>query len=130
MIVLDTSVLVAALVGPEPLSGAIRRRLVAERLVAPELIDIEAASSLRGLARGGKLSVEDAERALKALVALPVERVSHAPLLRRVWELRDNLSAYDATYVALAEALGVTLLTGDRAIGKATGVRCVVEVIG
>jgi len=67
--------------------------------------------------------------ALEDLAALPLRRVPHLPLLGRVWELRDNLTAYDAAYVALAEALDALLLTADGAMGKVSGVRCEVEVL-
>lgn len=129
MIVVDCSVLVAALAGVDPLSSAIARRLDGERLLAPELIDVEFANALRGLVRGGKVTIEQAERAMEAAVTFPLERVPHRPLMTRLWELRDNLTAYDATYVALAEVLETSLLTGDRRIRDAPGVRCVVEMI-
>jgi predicted nucleic acid-binding protein len=67
--------------------------------------------------------------ALDDLLALPVERASHRPLLARCWELRDNLSVYDAAYVALAEALGTPLLTADARLAKAPGLKCAVEVL-
>ncbi|NLG21231.1 MAG: type II toxin-antitoxin system VapC family toxin [Actinomycetales bacterium] len=130
MIVLDNSVLVAVVVSPDQVSAPIRRRLRAERLVAPELIDIEFANALRGLVRGGKLEESQADRALGAIEIFPLRRVPHRPLLRRIWELRDNVTAYDAAYVALAEALDVPLLTGDHRLRTAAGVRCPVEVLG
>jgi predicted nucleic acid-binding protein len=61
--------------------------------------------------------------------AMPLQRASHRPLLARCWELRDNLSVYDASYVALAEALGASLLTGDQRLAGAAGSRCHVEVL-
>ncbi|WP_067433527.1 type II toxin-antitoxin system VapC family toxin [Nocardioides jensenii] len=129
MIVVDNSVLVAALVGPEALSGAMRQRLSVEQAAAPELIDVEAASTLRTLLRSDKLKEAQAERAVAALAGFPLRRVAHARLLPRVWQLRDALTAYDATYVALAELLGATLVTGDRRLAKAASAHCVVEVI-
>ena len=74
----------------------------------------------------------DARRAALALAdlaALPLRRTPHRPLLARCWELRDDLTIYDASYVALAEALDVTLLTGDRRLARATGPRCLIEVL-
>lgn len=130
MIVLDNSALVAAIVGTDRLSAAVRSRLAGERLLAPELIDVEFVNALRGLVGGGTLSVVMADRAVRAMRAFPLERVSHRPLLDRAWALQNNLSAYDATYVALAELLGVALVTGDRRIAGAPGLSCVVEVIG
>ena len=69
------------------------------------------------------------EAALEDLRDVPIQRVEHTSLLPRCWELRENLSVYDAAYVALAEALGVTLLTGDRRLAKAPGVLCPIEVV-
>lgn len=81
----------------------------------------------RGLIRGGHLDARRVELALADLRALPIERVDHTALLPRCWELRDNLTIYDAAYVALAEALQVPLLTGDRRLASSKGPRCVIE---
>jgi len=126
VIVVDASVLAPALADDGADGDLVRRRLRGERLVAPELVDLEVLSTLRRAARGGRL---DEGQALGDLAALPLRRVPHLPLLGRVWELRDNLTAYDAAYVALAEALDALLLTADGAMGKASGVRCEVEVL-
>ncbi len=67
--------------------------------------------------------------ALTDLADLPMARVSHRPLLRRCWELRDNLTVYDAAYVALAESLDATLVTADARLARAPGVRCAVELL-
>ncbi len=67
--------------------------------------------------------------ALADLVDLPLRRATHRPLLARCWELRDNLTVYDAVYVALAEAAGMTLVTIDRALAAAPGVRCTIEAL-
>lgn len=125
MIVLDTSVAVAALTGHPGSRDAIAR----QRLVAPHLVDVEIAHALRGLVRGGKLSVETAGEALTVWQRLAVDRVSLQPLLPRVWELRDNLTAYDAAFVAAAEALGIPLVTADRRLAAATGPRCTVQLV-
>ncbi len=108
---------------------AARTRLRGERLAAPALVDLEVVSVWRGLARGGHLDARRVRFALEDLRALPLERVDHTHLIERCWELRDNLTVYDAAYVALAEALGVTLLTGDARLLKATGTRCPIEVL-
>lgn len=129
MIVVDASVLAPALADDGADGDLARRRLRGERLVAPELVDLEVLSTLRRAARGGRLDERRSGQALDDLATLPLRRVSHLPLLGRVWELRDNLTAYDAAYVALAEALDALLLTGDGAMGKASGVRCEVEVL-
>jgi predicted nucleic acid-binding protein len=87
------------------------------------------ASVLRGQATAGALDAGRAGLALDDLAAAPIERAPHPPLLRRCWELRENLTAYDAACVALAEALEVRLLTGDRRLARAPGPRCQIEVL-
>jgi predicted nucleic acid-binding protein len=129
VIVVDASVLATALADDDVDGDAARARLRGEALTAPELIDIEIASVMRRLARGGSIDVRRARLALSDLEDLPMERAPHRPLLARVWELRDNLTAYDAAYVALAEALDVTLLTADERVAAAPGPRCHVEVL-
>lgn len=129
MLVVDASVLAVALLDDARDGDAARTRLHGEQLVAPALIDLEVVSVWRGLARGGRLDARRAGLALEDLRALPVQRVDHTRLVERCWELRDNLTVYDAAYVALAEALGATLLTGDARLSKATGPRCAIEVL-
>ena len=84
---------------------------------------------LRRQVQGGDVDIRRAALALAGLAALPLRRAPHRPLLARCWELRDNLTVYDASYVALAEALDVTLLTGDGRLARATGPRCRVEML-
>jgi predicted nucleic acid-binding protein len=79
--------------------------------------------------RDGGMDARRAALALADLTALPLRRESHRALLARCWELRDNLTIYDAPYVALAEALAVTLLTGDARLARAPGPRCQMEVL-
>lgn len=129
MIVVDASILAPALADDGADGDLVRQRLRGERLVAPELVDLEVLSTLRRAARAGRLDERRSGQALEDLAALPLRRVSHLPLVSRVWGLRDNLTAYDASYVALAEMLDCPLLTGDAGIGRASGVRCVVEVL-
>lgn len=129
MLVVDASVLAVALLDDAADGDAARARLRGERLVAPALIDLEVVSVWRGLARGGHLDAKRARLALADLRALPLQRVDHTRLVERCWELRENLTVYDAAYVAVAEALGVPLLTGDARLSKATGPRCVIEVL-
>ena len=93
------------------------------------LIDLEVTSVWRGLVRGGRVPAARVEAALEDLRDVPIQRVEHTSLLPRCWELRENLSVYDAAYVALAEALGVTLLTGYRRLAKAPGILCPIEVV-
>lgn len=130
MIVVDASVVVHVL-AVEPWEGPLHARLAAEDdLHAPHLLDLEVTSAVRSLVIRGRLADTDARACLADLRELPVVRYPHAFLLDRVWELRGNLTAYDATYVALAEALEAPLLTGDRALADAPGIRCPVEVTG
>ena len=130
MLVVDASVVATALGDDGPDGDRVRARLLGERLAAPELLDLEVASVLRGQLRAGSLDVRRAELALDDLAALPLQRAPHHALLSRCWELRDNLTIYDAAYVALAEALDADLLTGDRRLAKAPGPRCRIEVLG
>src|ERR1700684_1805565 len=128
VIVADTSVLVVALADDGPDGDQARARLGGERLAMPELADLEGASVLRRQLRAGAIDARRAGLALDDLAALPARRAPHRPLLARCWELRDNLTIYDAAYVALAEAMDVTLLTGDGRLARATGPRCHIEV--
>ena len=125
MLVVDASVLVGALLRP----GRSRERLSGEELHAPHLLDSEVTSALRGLVLGDRLAAEHAERALDGLQSARIRRHSASPMTRRVWQLRANLSAYDALYVALAERLGADLVTADARIARAPGLRCSVEVV-
>lgn len=129
MIVVDASVVVTALSDDGADGARSRQRLLADRLVAPHLIDVEVLAAWRRLAGSGRLEERRAELARSDLRALAIERVPHGPLLERAWELRGNLTAYDATYVALAEMLGAPLVTADSKLAASPGLRCVVEVI-
>ena len=129
MIVVDASVVVTALADDGIDGDRVRQRLRGERLVAPHLIDLEVASAWRRLAAVGALDDRRVQLALADLLALRMDRVGHALLLSRCWELRMNLTTYDAVYVALAEALDTTLLTADRRLAVAPGCRCAIEVL-
>jgi predicted nucleic acid-binding protein len=98
-------------------------------LHVPHLLDLEVANVLRRYVRGRATTVARAEQALQDLSDIRMTRHSHARLLRRVWELRDHLTAYDAVYVALAEALDAPLLTCDAKIAAAPGHHALVEVV-
>jgi predicted nucleic acid-binding protein len=130
VIVVDASIVVTALSDDGPDGDRARARLRGERLSAPELADLEVVSVLRRQVQGGELDVRRADLALADLAALPLRRAPHRPLLARCWELRDNLTVYDASYVALAETLDVTLLTGDERLARSPGPRCRIEVLG
>ena len=129
MLVVDASVLVAALADDGADGDLARARLRGERLAMPELADLEVASVLRRQMRAGALDGRRAGLALDDLAALPAQRAPHRRLLARCWELRDNLTIYDAAYVALAEAMHATLLTADRRLARATGPQCPIEIL-
>lgn len=129
MIVVDAGVLVAALADEGAHGELARTRLRGQRLAAPELIDLEVLSVLRGLARSGQVTSRRAGHAVADLVALPLVRAAHRGLAQRSWELRENLTPYDAAYVALAEALDVPLVTSDRRLSQSTGPLCSIEVL-
>ncbi len=129
MIVVDASIVASAL-GDDGSDGErARQRLAGERLFAPELLDLEVASVWRRAARAGRLGERRASQALEDLAALPLGRAPHQPFMSRIWELRDNLTPYDAAYVALAEELEAPLLTADRRLAKALGARCEIELL-
>ena len=129
MLVVDASVLATALADDGTDGDIARGRLRGQELAAPELIDLEVVSVLRRQLSVGKLDPRRARLALDDLLELPIRRVSHRALLRRCWQLRDNLSVYDAAYVALAKALDAPLLTADARLAKAPGVGCAIEVL-
>jgi predicted nucleic acid-binding protein len=129
VIVVDASVLATSLGDDGPDGDRARARLRGERLTAPELVDLEVVSVWRRQVSAGAMDERRAVLALADLGTLPLRRAPHRPLLARCWELRDNLTIYDAAYVAVAEALGVPLLTGDARLARAAGPTCTIEVL-
>jgi predicted nucleic acid-binding protein len=129
LIVVDASIVVTALADDGQDGDRARQRLRGERLAAPDLIDLEVTSAWRRLLAQGALDERRARLAMTDLLALRLDRVPHGRLVERCWELRENLTVYDGTYVALAEILQVTLLTGDSRIEQAPGPRCPIEVL-
>lgn len=95
---------------------------------APELLDVETLSIMRKLVRRGALSETFATRTLQRVHDAPIARLSHRSLLFRAWDLRDSFSAYDACYIALAEQLGVPLLTCDGKLARAHGHHASIEL--
>lgn len=130
MIVLDASVALEVLLRM-PAVAKLEERLFApeETLHAPHLLDVEVAQVLRRYALAGEADTERCRAALDDLASLPLTRYPHDFLMARVWDLRDNLSAYDAVYVALAEALEAPLMTRDRRLAKAPGHGARVELV-
>lgn len=119
MIVLDASAAIDWLL-QSPAGQQIENRIYAhnEPLAAPHLLDVEVTQVLRRLAREGKISAPRGEQAIDDLMDLRITRYPHFVLLPRVWQLRHNLSAYDAVYIVLAEALRATLITRDTRLGS------------
>ena len=125
MIVVDASVALAGLLN----ARTAQELLAKEQLHAPHLIDSEVASGLRRLVGSGRISAQRGRSALSIWSRLGITRYPVHGLLERVWELRQNLSAYGAGYVALAESLGCALVTADGRISRAPGIRCLVSVL-
>ena len=130
MIVPDASALTAALMRLDG-SPKIRSRLsqAGPPLHVPEFVDLEFLNGLRRLVLSVIRSREDAETALLDFRNLPLRRYPHARFLDRIWQMRHNITAYDAAYVALAEALDAPLLTRDRRLADATGHTATIELI-
>lgn len=128
MLVADASV-IAPVVADGGTDGVrLRKRLHGEQLAAPDLLRVEVISVIRRQLRVGTIDHGQADQAVTDLLDLPIVVYPTAPMLRRCWELQDNLTSYDACYVALAEALGCSLLTADTRLSRAPGIRCSIEL--
>jgi len=129
--VVDAGVVVTALADDEEEGRALRARLLDDGdLHVPHLLDLEVVAVLRRLVMfDATLREERALAALTDLGDLPMTRYPHGPLLGRAWELREDIRPYDAAYVALAEALGMVLLTVDGRLSRARGLTCPVELV-
>ncbi|MDZ7678584.1 MAG: type II toxin-antitoxin system VapC family toxin [Acidimicrobiales bacterium] len=125
MIVIDASAAVLGLLN----DGDARAMLREASVVCPHLADSEVVQALRAQVLRGEVNATDATRAVEVWRRLGIERVGVTGLLARMWELRDNVGAYDATYVAVAEALEAPLVTADGRLARAPGPRCTVTVI-
>ena len=130
MIVVDASVVLEVLLAT-PDALPLQNRLFAKKqsLHAPHLLDLEVAQVLRRYFLAGRLTAERGAAALEYLSGFPITRYPHDAFLPRVWELRQNFTAYDAAYLALAEALNAPLLTRDRALATAGGHTAEVELV-
>ena len=128
LLVCDASVIVAVLLDSGPDGRWATRQVADASLVAPQLMPFESANIVRRLELSGAVSADQAAQAHADLVVLAVELWPYELLAARTWQLRANLSCYDAAYVALAESVDAPLVTLDRRIHRAPGVRCTVEV--
>nr|WP_233600810.1 type II toxin-antitoxin system VapC family toxin [Micromonospora solifontis] len=131
MIVVDASVLADALVDDGPVGDAARAELTKDpHWAAPGHLLVEVMSVIRGKTLGGKLHLSRAQEAVETLPSLVIDEVNAALLLDRMWQLRGNVTAYDAAYVAAAEMLACPLVTGDGRLAKVNGVRCEIRLVG
>ena len=130
MIVVDASALLEFLL-QTPLGTKVEARLFRDHdeFHSPHLVDVEVVQGLRRLVRAGEVPADRAAEAIADLADLEIHRHPHLDLLIRAWQLRGNVTAYDAVYLALAEALGAALVTCDAPLAKAPGHRTQVEVI-
>lgn len=128
MKVVDASLVVEALVDASS-RGDTARLLLAGPLIAPSHIDVEVVNALRNLERGRVVSAEAAAVFVSSFARFPLTRSPVIPLFDRMWELRHNATPYDASYVALAEALGAPLVTADEKFSNIPGRRCEVELL-
>ncbi|MDQ6617785.1 MAG: type II toxin-antitoxin system VapC family toxin [Actinomycetota bacterium] len=130
MLVIDASCLYEV-VADGTLAESVRHRLSADPdHAAPHIVDVEVMSVIRRDHHLGRLDPTAAAQAVEDLREWPGERFGHQPLLDRIWELRATVRGWDAAYVALAEALGATLLTLDARVAAAPGPRCRIDVVG
>jgi predicted nucleic acid-binding protein len=123
-VVVDSSVLTALLIDSGPDGKWVAAAVAGAALAAPSLVGFETANILRRHELAGLISPDQAAQAHADLLDLAIEHWPYELLATRAWQLRQNLSIYDAAYVALAELTGATLVTLDRRIGRASGVRC------
>lgn len=133
MIVLDASAVVDMLFDFGSSAARVRERIEGEGdanegLHVPHLFEVEVLHAIRGLTVGDRISADRGLRAVESLSDLRLIRYSHTPLVTRIWELRNNMTAYDAAYVALAEALDAPLITTDGKLARASGHRARMEL--
>jgi predicted nucleic acid-binding protein len=130
VIVVDASAVLELLLQTE-LGARVEARLFRDRdeLQVPHLLDVEVVQALRRLVRTAEITAARADEALADLVDLDLHRYAHAHLLPRAWKLRENVTAYDGIYVALAEALEAPIVTCDRPLSRAPGHRARIQVI-
>lgn len=129
MLVVDASCLFEVLAATERAEPIRQRLALDEDHVAPHVVDVEVFSMIRRERLLGRLDATAARQAVRDLEAWPGERFGHRLLLARAWRLRDSVRGWDAMYVALAEALGATLLTSDARLAAASGPECEIELM-
>lgn len=131
MIVVDASALLEIMLQTTRAERLMERAFtVPERLHAPHLVDIEVTQVIRRMVQRAEITASRGEEALEDFAQLLIERHGHQLLLKRIWQLRDSLTAYDGAYVALAEALGAPLLTCDARLARAHGHEATIELVG
>lgn len=130
MIVVDASAVIEVLLGT-PAARRVAERLFdeGETLHAPHLLDVEIAQVLRQYTLAGAFRAERGAEALEDLADFPIARYPHQPFLPRIWELRNNVTAYDAAYLSLAEALAAPLVTRDAKLATAAGHEARIELV-
>jgi len=129
VIVIDASVLVTVIADDSDIGQRFAAEIVGEEAAAPHLLDCEVVSAIRRLRRRGDLSEARALQALTDLQDFPIERFPHAGLIDRMWQLGGTITAYDAAYLALGEALDAPLLTSDAKLSRAHGHDCEVRLL-
>ncbi len=130
MAVIDASVLAAFYAADDARHSLVAERLKAgDALYAPAHLDVEIVSALRGMARKSQVLDQAVPSALTHLAGFPIRRMPLPPLLERMWELRNNVTAYDAAYIALAERLDAVLITCDARLATANGPTCTFDLI-
>lgn len=128
--VIDASVVTAFYAADDPRRDAVVTRLaVGDALFAPAHLDAEVVSALRGMAQRSPALRAVVPTALRHLSGFPIRRMPLAPLLQRMWQLRENITPYDAAYIALAERLEGPLVTSDSKLAGSSGPRCAFDVI-
>lgn len=127
VLVIDASVLAPVIADAGEDGRRFRERLHGESIAGPDLLRVEVTSVIRRHVHRGQLTPEQADAAVEDLLDFPITVFPTAPLLQRVWDLRRNLTPYDACYVALAEALGAVLVTADQRLANASGPQCRIE---
>jgi predicted nucleic acid-binding protein len=130
LIVVDASALIEVLLGTSAATRLAERFFAAgETLHAPHLLDVEVAQVLRRYALAGLFGADRGVEALEDLADFPIARYPHQPFLLRIWELRHNVTAFDAAYLALAEALAAPLVTRDAKLASAPGHQARIELM-